>query len=80
MQGVESAKVAIGFGATVIEKHFTIDNDLPGRENKFAILPHELKDLSDFIELREKMMIEHGEDYQECELDSRKNYTGRFDG
>jgi N,N'-diacetyllegionaminate synthase len=80
MQGVESAKVAIGFGATVIEKHFTIDNDLPGRDNKFAILPHELKDLSDFIELREKMMIEHGEDYQECELDSRKNYTGRFDG
>tara|TARA_R100001015_G_C4625764_1_gene184432 strand:+ start:1612 stop:2439 length:828 start_codon:yes stop_codon:yes gene_type:complete len=80
MQGVESAKVAIGFGATVIEKHFTIDNNLPGRDNKFAILPHELKDLSNFIELREKMMKDHGDDYQDCELDSRKNYTGRFDG
>ena len=36
--GVESAKIAIGMGAEVIEKHFTIDNDLPGRDNKFAIL------------------------------------------
>ena len=37
IQGVESAKIAIGVGAEVIEKHFTIDNDLPGRDNKFAI-------------------------------------------
>ena len=49
IQGVESAKVAIGFGAQVIEKHFTTDNNLPGRDNKFAILPHELKNLSDYI-------------------------------
>ena len=80
IQGVESAKVAIGFGAQVIEKHFTTDNNLPGRDNKFAILPHELKDLSDYIKLREEMMVEHGPDYQKCEFDSRTNYTGRFNG
>jgi sialic acid synthase SpsE len=80
IQGVESAKVAIGFGAQVIEKHFTTDNNLPGRDNKFAILPHELKNLSDYIKLREEMMIEHGPDYQKCESDSRENYTGRFNG
>jgi hypothetical protein len=30
--------------------------------------------------MREDMFISHGKDYQECELDSRTNYTGRFDG
>jgi sialic acid synthase SpsE len=80
IQGVESAKVAIGEGALVVEKHFTTDNNLPGRDNKFAILPHELKNLSDYIKLREEMMIEHGPDYQKCESDSRENYTGRFNG
>jgi sialic acid synthase SpsE len=80
IQGVESAKVAIGEGARVIEKHFTTDNDLPGRDNKFAVLPHELKDLTDYIKMREEMFISHGDDFQESELDSRNNYTGRFDG
>ena len=37
--GVDSAKAAICLGAKVIEKHFTIDNSLPGRDNLFSILP-----------------------------------------
>ena len=80
IQGVDSAKVAIGEDARVIEKHFTIDNNLPGRDNKFAILPKDLEDLKNFIILREEMFISHGDSYQECELDSRINYTGRFNG
>ena len=31
-----------------IEKHFTLDRKLPGRDNKFAILPEELNQLSNF--------------------------------
>jgi sialic acid synthase SpsE len=80
MQGVESAKVALEFGVHAIEKHFTIDNELPGRDNKFAILPIELNDLSKYLKLRRDMMIWRGSDYQESESDSRLNYTGRFDG
>ena len=79
IEGVESAKVAIGEGAVVIEKHFTIDNNLPGRDNKFAILPHQLKDLSDYIKMREEMFT-HQDEVQQSELDSRKHYTGRFNG
>jgi sialic acid synthase SpsE len=79
IEGVESAKVAIGEGAVVIEKHFTIDNELPGRDNKFAILPHQLKDLSDYIKMREEMFT-HQDEVQQSELDSRKHYTGRFNG
>ena len=57
IQGVESAKVAIEFGAQVIEKHFTIDKDLPGRDNKFAILPCDLSNLFSYIQLRKEMLI-----------------------
>lgn len=80
IQGVESAKVAIEFGAEVIEKHFTVDNNLPGRDNKFAILPEELANLTSYIKLRDEMLIDKGLDFQECESDSRNNYTGRFNG
>lgn len=80
IQGVESAKIAIGEGACVIEKHFTINNDLPGRDNKFAILPDDLKDLTNYISNRKDMFKDHGLDFQEGELDSRTNYEGRFNG
>lgn len=80
IQGVESAKVAIEYGAQVIEKHFTTDNNLPGRDNKFAILPSDLQNLSSYIKLRNEMLINHGLDFQECEIDSRNNYEGRFNG
>ncbi len=80
IQGVESAKVAIGEGALVIEKHFTTNNSLPGRDNKFAILPRDMSDLISYIQLRKDMSIPHGNDYQKNELDSRNNYTGRFNG
>jgi N,N'-diacetyllegionaminate synthase len=80
MQGVESAKVALEFKIHAIEKHFTVDTTLPGRDNKFAILPNQLKDLSDYIKLRDEMMIDRGLDLQEVEMDSRINYSGRFDG
>ncbi len=80
IQGSESAKIAISEGAIVIEKHFTLDNDLPGRDNKFANLPIQFKDISDYIKKYNEMLIDHGEDYQEGEEDSRNNYTGRFNG
>jgi sialic acid synthase SpsE len=80
IQGVESAKIAIGYGAQVIEKHFTIDNDLPGRDNKFAILPKDLLGLTTYINYINNMMIDHGLDYNDLEKDSRINYAGRFNG
>ena len=35
--------MAIGFGASVIEKHFTLDRDLPGPDHSFSIIPSELE-------------------------------------
>ena len=76
--GVESCKVAMGYGFSAIEKHFTIDRELPGRDNKFAILPHEMKELTEYIKIYNEMHQSHGLDYQACEESSRTHYAGRF--
>lgn len=33
---------AVALGANVIEKHYTLGNDLPGPDHRFAVEPHEL--------------------------------------
>jgi sialic acid synthase SpsE len=76
--GVEVSKAALEYDIEVIEKHFTLDHDLPGRDNKFAILPHELKELSDYIKLRKEVNVNHGNGYLECEEEAREVMTGRF--
>jgi len=78
--GVLSSIASIEYGVTMIEKHFTIDNNLPGRDNQFAILPEELKSLKNYIELRDVMNVDKGDGHQECELDARENYSGRWNG
>lgn len=41
--GIEIPIAAAALGATVIEKHFTIDRNLPGPDHKASLLPAELK-------------------------------------
>ena len=62
----------------IIEKHFTIDKNLPGRDNKFAIMPNELKNLTDFISNRNLMLHDKGDGYDNLEQETRLNYTGRI--
>jgi N,N'-diacetyllegionaminate synthase len=35
--------LAVGLGATIIEKHFTLDRNLPGPDHPFALIPSELE-------------------------------------
>jgi N,N'-diacetyllegionaminate synthase len=77
--GIEDALVATELGATVIEKHFTIDRDLPGRDNKFALLPTDLKKLTDHIIVRQKMLRYHGLNFLQNESEMREKYRGRWD-
>ncbi len=76
--GCNASKISLEFSPTFIEKHFTIDHELPGRDNKFAILPCEMKDLSEFISNRSQALTDHGLSYQEIEVSSRLDYRGRF--
>ena len=77
-EGIFDAIVSLEYDIDVIEKHFTIDHELPGRDNKFAILPDELKYLCDFRDNRLKLKKFLGNDYLENEKDCRENYKRRW--
>ncbi|MDD2655145.1 MAG: N-acetylneuraminate synthase family protein [Candidatus ainarchaeum sp.] len=47
---------AVALGASIIEKHFTLDNNLPGPDHKFALEPGELKLLVEHIRGTEKAL------------------------
>jgi N,N'-diacetyllegionaminate synthase len=42
-KGIEVPVAAVAMGATVIEKHFTLDNRLPGPDHQASLEPQELK-------------------------------------
>ena len=44
-QGTEIAIAAVAMGATLIEKHFTLDRNLPGPDHKASLEPEELKSM-----------------------------------
>jgi len=46
--------LAVGIGATIIEKHFTLDRKLPGPDHKFALIPSELKSMINAIRSADK--------------------------
>ena len=73
-----SSVVSLGLGVNLIEKHFTIDNNLPGRDNKFAILPKQLLELSRIIERYKKFNIVSKEKFIPQEIEIRKIYSGRW--
>jgi N-acetylneuraminate synthase len=47
--GIEVALAAVALGASVIEKHFTLDSNLPGPDHKASLEPSELSDLIEGI-------------------------------
>ena len=78
--GIEDAIIAICKGVDYIEKHFTVDRNLPGRDNKFAILPEDLKKICEFRDNFIHMNKNKGLDFQECEKEIFDNYRGRWSG
>lgn len=42
-EGIEVAIAAVALGASVVEKHFTLDRSLPGPDHKASLVPEELK-------------------------------------
>ena len=55
-KGVAVSTAAVALGAKVIEKHFTIDNNLSGPDHKASLNPHEFKKLVKHIRMVEKSM------------------------
>lgn len=54
--GVAAAVAAVALNACVLEKHFTLDKNLPGPDHKASMEPHELKELVDTIRSVERAL------------------------
>lgn len=55
-KGIEVAIAAVALGATVIEKHFTLDRNMPGPDHIASIEPEEMKDLVQAVRNIEKAL------------------------
>jgi N,N'-diacetyllegionaminate synthase len=62
-EGNEISFAAVAMGAKIIEKHFTLDKDLPGPDHKASITPLELKQLVDGVR---KIEVAYGNGIKRC--------------
>lgn len=77
-QGTIDAAISVGLGAQVIEKHFTTDHDLPGRDNKFALLPEDFAQMVEYCDTASAMMTDLGNSVQACEENVFTVMRGRW--
>lgn len=54
--GIEVPIAAVAMGAQIIEKHFTLDKNLPGPDHKASLEPYELKEMVKAIRNIEKAL------------------------
>tara|TARA_B100001121_G_scaffold292240_1_gene293724 strand:+ start:408 stop:1205 length:798 start_codon:yes stop_codon:yes gene_type:complete len=76
--GIDDAIIAICNNAEFVEKHFTIDKSLPGRDNQFALMPNQLKKICEFRDNFKKMNKFKGLDFQNIEEDVVNGARGRW--
>ncbi len=76
--GIEDAVAALALGAKVIEKHFTTNRNLDYRDNHFAILPDDLKQIRHYADMMSEMFENLGDNYQNAEEEVRTMYKGRW--
>ena len=70
-KGIEVSVAAVAMGAKVIEKHFTLDRNMPGPDHKASLEPSELKELVDAIRNVEKALGDGNKKPTESELQNR---------
>jgi len=63
--------LAVCYGATTIEKHYTLSKKLPGPDHSFALEPHELKEMVDNIIIAENSKGVR-DDYSKSEVENKK--------
>lgn len=71
-KGIEVPIAAVALGAEVIEKHFTLDRNLPGPDHKASLEPNELKVMVDAIRNIENAL---GDGLKHVSESERKNMT-----
>jgi len=75
---VVTPSISLAFGVSVVEKHFTIDKELPGRDNKFALDPDQFSQMVENIRNAEKSCSYYGPEPRDIEADTMTSYRGRW--
>jgi N,N'-diacetyllegionaminate synthase len=70
--GIEISLAAAALGATVIEKHFTLDRTLPGPDHKASLEPRELRSMIDGIRNIEDALGDGFKKLMPSEVSNRK--------
>ena len=76
--GLLAPLLAVALGATVIEKHFTLDRNLPGTDHVLSLEPDELAELVANVRRAEKMLGPGGKRPTSGELGIRDFVRNRF--
>lgn len=71
--------ISVAYGVSAIEKHFTTDNNLPGRDNANALEPKEFSEMVSNIHQASSSLVALGNDYLDIESDTVNNYRGRWE-
>ena len=73
--GIDACVLAIAFGAKIIEKHFTIDNNYSTfRDHQLSANPHDFKTMVDKIRVSEKMLGDGNKEPNKTELASKQSF------
>ena len=78
--GTDAAKLAIALGADYVEKHLTLNRNLPGNDQAMSATTEEFREI---CEWRDKVKIMMGSGVRELsgeELANREKYRGRWSG
>lgn len=76
--GFSAATAAVALGACVIEKHFTLDKNMPGPDHRASTEPKEFKQMVDSIRFIEKAMGNGIKTPTECEIQTSKVVSKRI--
>ena len=79
-ENIYSSVLSLKFNPIMIEKHFTIDQKLPGRDNKLSILPDQLNQIKTFIKISNKSKKFNGFGFLKGEKIIRDVYSKRWSG
>ena len=76
--GILAPVLAVALGATVIEKHFTLDKTLPGTDHPLSADPQELRQMVEMIRRTETLLGTPRKAPTPMELSVRDLVRGRF--
>ncbi len=78
--GTDAAKLAIALGADYVEKHLTLNRNLPGKDQAFAGTVEEFREICQWRDKVKAMMGSGVRELSPEELANREKYIGRWSG